>query len=130
MKYTNEKMTWNTQDTNLSWYVPKANLDHTISAQGTADSTLDHSASTPLKLFTYLQWMLILISCLHLLMAIKVHNKYNTTQLGICPTLSLSLIGGTVFIYPVGSRKLSPKSTWTLLMFVLFFQRLQKVQND
>ncbi len=40
-------MTWNTQDTNLSWYVPKANMDHTISGHGTADSTLDHSATTP-----------------------------------------------------------------------------------
>ncbi len=40
-------MTWNTQDTNLSSYVPKANVDHTISGQGTADSTLDHSATTP-----------------------------------------------------------------------------------
>ncbi len=39
-------MTWNTQDMNLSWYVPKANVDHTISAQGTADSTLDHSVTT------------------------------------------------------------------------------------
>ncbi len=24
------KVTWNTQDTNLSSYVPKANMDHTI----------------------------------------------------------------------------------------------------
>ncbi len=47
MKCTNEKMTWNTQDTNLSWYVPKANVDHTISGQGTAISTLDHSATIP-----------------------------------------------------------------------------------
>ncbi len=47
MKCTNEKMTWNTQDTNLSWYLPKANVDHTISGQGTSDSTLDHSATTP-----------------------------------------------------------------------------------
>ncbi len=31
MKCTNEKMRWNTQDTNLSSYVPKANVDHTIS---------------------------------------------------------------------------------------------------
>ncbi len=42
----NEKMTWNTQDTNPSWYVPKANVDHTIGGQGTAFSTLDHSATT------------------------------------------------------------------------------------
>ncbi len=27
--------------------MPKANVDHTISGQGTADSTLDHSATTP-----------------------------------------------------------------------------------
>ncbi len=40
-------MTWNTQDTNLSWYVPKANVDHTKNGQATADSTLDHSATTP-----------------------------------------------------------------------------------
>ncbi len=40
-------MTWNTQDINLSWYVPKANVDHTISGQGTAFSTLDHLATTP-----------------------------------------------------------------------------------
>ncbi len=32
---------------NLSWYVPKANMDHTISGQGTAISTLHHSATTP-----------------------------------------------------------------------------------
>ncbi len=32
---------------NLSWYVPKANVDHTICGQGTAISTLDHSATTP-----------------------------------------------------------------------------------
>ncbi len=31
MKYTDEKMTWNTKDMNLSWYVPKANVDHTVS---------------------------------------------------------------------------------------------------
>ncbi len=41
MKCTNEKMTSNTQDTNLSSYVPKANVDHTISG------TLDHSTTTP-----------------------------------------------------------------------------------
>ncbi len=45
--YKNEKMTWNTQDTNLSSYVPKANVDHTIGGQGTGNSTLDHSATTP-----------------------------------------------------------------------------------
>ncbi len=32
---------------NLSWYLPKANVDHTISSQGTAMSTLDHLATTP-----------------------------------------------------------------------------------
>ncbi len=33
---------------NLSWYVPKANMDHTmISGQETAISTLDHLATTP-----------------------------------------------------------------------------------
>ncbi len=47
MKCTNQKITWNTQDTNLSWYVPKANVDHTISGQGTVISTLDHSATIP-----------------------------------------------------------------------------------
>ncbi len=44
MKCTNENMTCNTQDTILSWYVPKINVDHTIRCQGT--STLDHSATT------------------------------------------------------------------------------------
>ncbi len=47
MKCRYEKMTWNTQDTNLSCYVPKANVDHTIGGQGTGISTLDHSATTP-----------------------------------------------------------------------------------
>ncbi len=47
MKCTKEKMTWNTQDTNLSWYVPKTNVDHTISGLGTAISILDHSATSP-----------------------------------------------------------------------------------
>ncbi len=47
MKYTNEKMTWNTQNTNLSSYVPKANVGHTISGKGTSISTLDHSVTTP-----------------------------------------------------------------------------------
>ncbi len=46
-KCTNEKMAWNTQDTNLSSYVPNANVDHTKSCQGTGISTLDHSATTP-----------------------------------------------------------------------------------
>ncbi len=46
IKCTNERMTWNTQDTNLSWYMPKANVDHTISGQGTAISNLDHSTTT------------------------------------------------------------------------------------
>ncbi len=41
------KMAWNTQDTNLSWYVPKVNVDHTISGQETAISTLDNSVITP-----------------------------------------------------------------------------------
>ncbi len=47
MKYkiTNETMTLNIQDTNLSWYV--ANVDHTISGQGTATSTFNHSPTTP-----------------------------------------------------------------------------------
>ncbi len=31
MKCINKNMTWNTQDTNLNWYVPKANVVHTIS---------------------------------------------------------------------------------------------------
>ncbi len=47
MKCTNEKMTSNTQDTNRSSYVPKANVDHTISGQGTGNSTVDHLATTP-----------------------------------------------------------------------------------
>ncbi len=36
MKSTNEKMTLNTQDMNLSWYVPTANVDHTIRAKALA----------------------------------------------------------------------------------------------
>ncbi len=47
MKCINEKMTWNTQDTNLSSYVPNANVNHTISGQGTGICTLDHSTTTP-----------------------------------------------------------------------------------
>ncbi len=47
IKCVNEKMIWNTQDTNLSCYMPKANLGHTVLGQGTAISTLDHSATTP-----------------------------------------------------------------------------------
>ncbi len=47
MKCINGKMTWNTQDKNLSSYVPKAKVDHTISGQETGISTLDHSATTP-----------------------------------------------------------------------------------
>ncbi len=53
MKYRNEKMIWNTQDMNLSWYVPKANVDHTISEQGTAISTLDHSTTIPIVLLVW-----------------------------------------------------------------------------
>ncbi len=56
MKCTNEKMTWNTQDKNLSWYVPKANVDHTISNQWIAISTLDHSATTPSALNINIVW--------------------------------------------------------------------------
>ncbi len=48
IKCTNEKMTWNTQDKNLSSYVPNANVDHTISGQGTGISTLDRSSTTPM----------------------------------------------------------------------------------
>ncbi len=43
MKYTNTKMTCNTQDTNQSSYVPNANVDHTISGQGTGINTLDRT---------------------------------------------------------------------------------------
>ncbi len=39
----------NTQDTNLSWYVANANMDHTIHGQRAAVSTLDHSATTPTR---------------------------------------------------------------------------------
>ncbi len=45
MKCINEKMTYNIHDMNLSWYVPKANVDRTTRGQGT--STLDYSATTP-----------------------------------------------------------------------------------
>ncbi len=38
-------MICNPQDTNLSWYVPKANVDDTIEGKGT--SNLDHLVSTP-----------------------------------------------------------------------------------
>ncbi len=44
---TNEKIKRNTQDTNRSWYVPEANVDHTIIGQLTAMNTLDHSAIIP-----------------------------------------------------------------------------------
>ncbi len=47
LKSTNEKVTWNTQDTNLSSYVLNANVDHTITGEGTAISALKHSATTP-----------------------------------------------------------------------------------
>ncbi len=45
MKCTNDKMTCNTQDMNLSWYVPKANVDHTVRGQGI--STFDNTVTTP-----------------------------------------------------------------------------------
>ncbi len=38
IKCINKKMTWNTQDMNLSWYVSKANVDHPIIGQGTASA--------------------------------------------------------------------------------------------
>ncbi len=47
MKCTNENMTQNTQYTNLSSYVLKANVDHTKRSQRTGINTLDHSATTP-----------------------------------------------------------------------------------
>ncbi len=47
MKCINEKMTCNTQDTNRSWYVPKANVDHTVRGQWTI--TFDHSVTTPYR---------------------------------------------------------------------------------
>ncbi len=40
-------MAWNTQDMNLGWYIPKANVDQNISGQETAFYTLDHSGTTP-----------------------------------------------------------------------------------
>ncbi len=55
IKRINEKMTWNTQDMNLSSYVSKANVDHTISGQGTAISTLDHLATTPIQIHFTIQ---------------------------------------------------------------------------
>ncbi len=57
MKHTNEKMTWNDQDTNLSSYVPKglkANVAHTMRGSGISPSTLDHLA------ITLLQWESVL----------------------------------------------------------------------
>ncbi len=45
MKCTNEKITCNTQGSNLSWLCAKANVDDTIRGQGTG--TLEHSATTP-----------------------------------------------------------------------------------
>ncbi len=44
MKCRNKRMTWNTQYTNLSWYMPKVNVDHTINGHGTAISTLAHTS--------------------------------------------------------------------------------------
>ncbi len=49
MKCINEKLAWNTHDTNLSSYVSKAKVDHTISRQGTGISTLDHSLPQNMK---------------------------------------------------------------------------------
>ncbi len=46
-------MTWNTQDTNVSWYISTANVDHTISGQWTAISILDHLVTTP-RAYLYL----------------------------------------------------------------------------
>ncbi len=60
-------MTWNTctQDMNLSWYVPKTNVDHTISGQGTATSTLHHLVTTPrVELADIYQQLLL--ACLHM----------------------------------------------------------------
>ncbi len=44
---TIEKITCNAQDTNLSRYLLKTNVDHNLSGKGTATSSLDHSALTP-----------------------------------------------------------------------------------
>ncbi len=38
---------------NLSSYVPKANVDHTIFGQGTAIITLDYSATTPRAIWLF-----------------------------------------------------------------------------
>ncbi len=38
---------------NLSWYVPKDNVDYTISGQGTGISTLDHLATIPRACITW-----------------------------------------------------------------------------
>ncbi len=40
----------NAQDTNLSWYVHMANVDH-AKVEGTATNTLNHSATTPRACF-------------------------------------------------------------------------------
>ncbi len=63
MKSTNDKMTWNTQDMNLSSYVSKANADHTISGQGTGIHTLDHSATTP-RLFSIICFIKLFMNTL------------------------------------------------------------------
>ncbi len=46
------------QDTNLRSYVPKANMDHTISGQGIGIITLDHSVTTPVQMMYAVLYML------------------------------------------------------------------------
>ncbi len=62
MKCINENMTWNTQDTNLSWCVPNAYVNHTIRGQGTAISTLGHSATTSRAQYTIISSKACLLS--------------------------------------------------------------------
>ncbi len=42
----NEMYKWKDDMKHLSWYLHKANVDHTINGQGTAVSTLDYSATS------------------------------------------------------------------------------------
>ncbi len=75
MKCTNEKMTWNTQDMNLSWYITKTNVDYTISGQWMVISTLDHLATTP-RVFMkdgWFSWMLPYKLCICGHCTLRIH---------------------------------------------------------
>ncbi len=96
IKCINEKMTWNTQDTNLRWYVPKANMDDTIYGQGTARSTLGHSFTTPRSWVSMGVVCYTCISLFHCTDSIII--RWSLMQ--ICPSwdVSLTCIRDLVFV--------------------------------